>query len=552
MSILFGASLVRDLSYPGYTFKQVTQSQLSGSAPDNEQIWRDDPYGTGLKSTQQVDLDWSDFTSHTFFNSAESKVNVAFERIINQFPFDGSKTEVIEFMDSLSGFENYIFEKLPKSLGDLRFNGTNQYILAQDKSGYLFPEISRNILGERAVGTAANVGEFTVEFWLYASASVAYDGQVIFQKINAANNHGVSLFLSKSLGGSDTIPVVFGISSGSSFISASMDVPKGNYVHVACSYDKTDRNSIRMYRNSLLITSSSASDINVLHFYDKDIHIGSGTLQTFDEEIFLPKETLKTNIDEFRFWKTAREQSLINEFYRDNVFQNDDLAVYYRFNEPTGSYNAKAITLDHSGNGLHGQVQNYADSMRGSKEQTHLPMIYERRKFSPVLFPDYADLLSINSDLLTSGSRYDTNNPNLITRLVPMHYFMEGQSEEGLESEDGTLGDGYGYHEDTVFPGGGRLPTAQIFSSFLFIWASFFDEIKVYIDSFAKLHDLNHVALDSIPAQFLQKLGRKYGLELPNSFDNVSIDGFSDGKNLSTYGPYSTMSLQKIQELLFF
>ena len=55
MSTLFAPSLVRDLSYPGYTFKQVTESQLSGSIPDNDQIWRDDPYGTGLKSTQQVD-----------------------------------------------------------------------------------------------------------------------------------------------------------------------------------------------------------------------------------------------------------------------------------------------------------------------------------------------------------------------------------------------------------------------------------------------------------------------------------------------------------------
>ena len=214
MSTLFAASLVRDLSYPGYTFKQVTQNQLTGSSPELDAIWRDDPYGTGLKSTQQVDLDWTDWSSHTFFNSAESKVNVAFERIINQFPFDGSKTELLEFMDSLSGFENYVFGRLPKFLGDLKFNGSDQYILAQDKSGYLFPEISRNLLGERSVGAAANVGEFTAEFWLYASSSVAYDNEVIFQKLNSSNNHGISLFLSQSLAGNDNIPVVFGISSG--------------------------------------------------------------------------------------------------------------------------------------------------------------------------------------------------------------------------------------------------------------------------------------------------------------------------------------------------
>ena len=77
--------------------------------------------------------------------------------------------------------------------------------------------------------------------------------------------------------------------------------------------------------------------------------------------------------------------------------------------------------------------------MRGSKEQHDLPMYYERLEHSPVLFPDYVDLITVNRDLLTSGSRYDANNPNLITRLVPRHYFLEAQAEEGLEDEDGAL-----------------------------------------------------------------------------------------------------------------
>ena len=181
MSNLFTPSVVRQLSYPGYSFKNITQNQLTESSPVNPEIWRDDPYGTGLKSTQQVDLDWSDFTAHTFFNSAESKVNVAFERIINQFPFDGSKMELIQFKDSLSGFENYVFDLWPKFIGDLKFaKASSQHVLTQDKSGYLFPEISRNILGERSVGNTARVGEFTAEFWLYASGSTAYGNQTIF------------------------------------------------------------------------------------------------------------------------------------------------------------------------------------------------------------------------------------------------------------------------------------------------------------------------------------------------------------------------------------
>ena len=484
MNDLFSPSVVRELSYPGYSFKQVTESQLTGASPSsNELIWRNDPYGTGLKSTQQVDLDWSDFTNHTFFNSAESKVNVAFERIINQFPFDGSKLELIEFIDSLSGFEKYVYDRWPKFIGDLRFSkSSSQYILAQDKSGYLFPEISRNILGERSVGTTLQVGEFSVEFWLYASSSVAYGNQTVFQKLNSLNNHGISIFLSGTADSEDTMPLVFGISSGSSFISSSMTVEKGSYVHCALVYDKEDFNSLKLYKNSSLVATSSASEISSLDFLNEDFHIGSGSSQNFDQTSFVPTETLDVNLDEFRFWKVAKEQASINEFYLSNVFQNEDLAFYYRFNEPTGSYGSKAITLDHSGNGLHGQIQNYADAMRGSKEQPQLPVYYERVQDSPTLFPDFAQLIILNEDLLTSGSRYDSNNPNLITKLVPRHYFLEAQAEEGLENEFGDLDQNYGHHEDAAFPGNGKIPTAQVISSFLFIWASFFDEIKVYID----------------------------------------------------------------------
>ena len=157
-----------------------------------------------------------------------------------------------------------------------------------------------------------------------------------------------------------------------------------------------------MYNNSVLKSTSEATEINNLNFLNKSIYLGSGSAQDFDQFKFLPVETMNANLDEFRFWKSARNKSLINTFYQENVFQNDDLAMYYRFNEPTGSYASKAFVLDHSGNGIHGQVSSYTDSMRGSKEQSQLPVIYEKLQNSPVLFPDYVDLITINSDLLTT------------------------------------------------------------------------------------------------------------------------------------------------------
>ena len=43
--------------------------------------------------------------------------------------------------------------------------------------------------------------------------------------------------------------------------------------------------------------------------------------------------------------------------------------------------------------------------------------------------------------MLISASRYDNYNPNIITRLVPPHYFHEGAYYEGLENITGSIGD---------------------------------------------------------------------------------------------------------------
>ena len=83
-----------------------------------------DPPTLGLKSTQQLNTDWSKFENHTFFSSAEVNVNVAFDQIINNFPFDGSKKEVEVFFEKLTGFEKYVYDQFPKNKGYLFFSGT--------------------------------------------------------------------------------------------------------------------------------------------------------------------------------------------------------------------------------------------------------------------------------------------------------------------------------------------------------------------------------------------------------------------------------------------
>ena len=61
---------------------RITLSNIEGTNQTSTGSFRYDPPGSGLKSTQELSVDWSNFSSHTFFNSAQSKINTAFDRIV--------------------------------------------------------------------------------------------------------------------------------------------------------------------------------------------------------------------------------------------------------------------------------------------------------------------------------------------------------------------------------------------------------------------------------------------------------------------------------------
>ena len=60
--------IVRDIT------SAFLEDNLAGASEDS---WLNDPIGSGLQNTQQLLVDWSDFSKHVFFNSAEAKVNLA-------------------------------------------------------------------------------------------------------------------------------------------------------------------------------------------------------------------------------------------------------------------------------------------------------------------------------------------------------------------------------------------------------------------------------------------------------------------------------------------
>ena len=213
---VFTPSVIQRLG-EGSVSSKVTRDSIKDDYPsdDPSKSWKFDSPGIGFKSTQQLNLDWSDFSQHTFFHSAEAKVNAAYERIINYFPFDGSSKDLQEFKDSLNGFEAYVYSLFPKYTGYLNFQKLN-YISISDMEGYLYPSLARSSTLKNIIGEGLVNDGYTLECFFYPpDDSTNNDTQVIFQKLDTTGYNGMTLAVSKSLSSDSTVEIHSLLTSGS-------------------------------------------------------------------------------------------------------------------------------------------------------------------------------------------------------------------------------------------------------------------------------------------------------------------------------------------------
>lgn len=548
---LFGSAFTRQLVDGQGVAIQVIGNDLADTNISSTSSFRYDSPGQGIRSTQQIPLDWSLFQNHTFFNSAEVNVNVAFDRIINSFPFDGTRQEVEDFFDTLSGFEKYVYDSFPKNVGYLFFSGSDDptggsYIRVNDFAGSEFPTLSRNRTGQSILDPGTK--SVSLEMHLLV-ASERNDNSVIVQKLSGSDQ-GITLAISASAS-PNTCDLLFMVTSGSHFLSASLEIDKGVFNHIVAILDRrSGRHRLEIYRDAVLeVTSSTTQEFGQFGFAVSPLTIGSGSAQAVSpDEVFVPVTTLSGALDEFRMFHGVRKRTDQKRYGKKGIYASDDLVLYFKFNEPTGSLGKLSdIVLDSSGNSLHSRVINYSHSLR-STGSISVPMTYEKRELNPVLFPAYSKVIDLNTRLLLSASEYDAANPNLITRLVPPHYLLEGQYAEGFQDEDGTISDAY---SGESLPGSGELGSAQLLASLLYVWAKFFDEQKIMIDHFSNMLHVDYDDNGTVSDQFLPFLFQYYGFDVPNFFANASVEQFVDAENLGVDIGTSTITLQRVQNQLW-
>jgi len=571
--VLFRPSVIRNLRQGGTKVANVT---LAGTSVDEASLLANlsgtymyDPPGSPLKNTQQLNVDFSKFENHTFFNSAEMKVQTAFDKVINGYPFDGTKAEYQAYIESLSGFEKYVLEQFPKHKGYLNFkredtdsNPINNYLSVKTLKGVTAlstdtPRSGQYVMADLSLGTSP----FTVEMQLVVPAA-SNDNNVILQKtsqlVGNGNTHGLTIALSAS-SDATTGNVLAMLTSGSTFISASVQIKKGQFQHIATIYDRNITGRLKMYVDGRLASTSSIGEFGSFDILDSNITIASGSKHAFGSLYeFTPSVQLSGAMDELRIFESVRSRQQLNKFSQRTIFPPADksLKLYFKFNEPSGSFSStvnQGLILDYSGYGLHthvtmGSGESFDMSLR-STASLATPLVGESPSSAPILFPSFPSVTSLGNKLLTSASQYDFNNPNLIVKLIPKHYLTDAQQFQGLLNENGDISENYSYTTD--LPGGGRIQSAQIIASLLYLWAETFDEVKMFVDSFGKLLKVDYLSDQTISDQLLPFLAKYYGFNLPNSYADASMDQYYDGDDLTVNKAASSKSLQTIQNTIW-
>jgi hypothetical protein len=544
----------------------IKLSQIKDTNINSSASFRYDSPSMGIKSTQQIPINYDNFENHTFFNSAQAKTNIAFDTIINEFPFDGTKKEMEAFFDGLTGFENYVFSRFPKFKGYLHFSGTvagedpaggfdpllGTRIEVYDSSGYLFPNFSKIKNGKASIDFEQN--PFSLEYHMMLPP-LANSNQIIMQK-RASASFGITLALSQS-SDTESCNLIFSVNSGSTYLLTSGTVEKGDgtWNHVTAVYDRYGDKNLKLYNNLKLVSSSSASALFDTLSIDKvNLVIGSGSTFNVDSKMmpggqstFTPATTFTGSLDEIRIFHSYRRLKDQKQYARKTIYSSDDLKLYFKLNEPTGSYKPTGVVLDSSGNSLHSVISNFNINLRRSGSD-YDAITYEKIYSSPILFPDHHKVSELNTDLLLSASIFDEENPNIITKLIPTHYFLEGQAESGFKTTQGEI---YNKIEGDSIPGSAKLGSAQILTSFLLIYAKFFDELKIVIDSISNFLNLDYNDIDSSPDQLIPVLAKYYGIDIPSLFSHSNIFEFVDGENLGDVYGFSDRSLRDVQNTLW-
>mgnify|MGYP005811957565 FL=1 len=547
---------IKDL-FSNYSNKQFQKSETPNSA--SALVESLDYIDARRKETDRFipAIDFSDPSKFSKFGSAELYYENAFKRIYQEYPYDGTLAEKIEFENSSSYLDLYVLGNLyPRTNGYAKFSvqgktitsslrgnslpTTKEYIRifggphtassgmigkklysTFDKSMIYDPSNKRGSSLEVVLSEGA-----TIEFWLKkASPSNAqtHQKEVIFDLWNGeatgSSAYGrMTLYLTSS---NDALNLT--LRSGSHGFDDQQllaDAYDGLWHNYALTLQSSSAGTgIDLYKDNVKAVSkhildSAANSISGIVGLTTGSNAAIGSLYTsvsgniFHSLDMLGYNKLSGSLDEFRFWKTARTHEEISNTRLVPVGggtnrrdPNINLGFYYKFNEGiTGDDSVDLKVLDYSGRIADGIWVGYSGSNTADLDASRITgsAIVESgaalREFKdPIVYSSHPDVTGSITRYKTSGSLADLESTSMFYRLFP------------------------GWMQETDTESGKNLKyLCQIIGSY-------FDTIWHQINSVSTLHDERYVSGSDKPLPFAKNLLYSKGFVIPDLFVEATV-----------------------------
>jgi len=542
---------IKNLFTKGTTFQSATSGSSTVESFDFIQTKAEQ------NSTFQPNIDFATASNFAKYGSAYEYYTQTIERIYGDYPYDGSEREKILFELSSSYLDKWVFDnKYPKSTGYAIFSANGWGTAASITNGYGLPNSSadyeyiysrggmhtasagmegkplRNTFEKSVIYDASkdrtitydvNGSEgVTIEFWLKKDAFdiTKTEKEVIVDlwngnAVGAADYGRLTLILTSSTTAGAN-PFRITLQSGSTGVYegviGSTSITTGslaNWSHYALSLVSASSGiTSRLYQNGNLddertLGATGFGDFpGLVNGYigalQTDAKVGSGAQ-------FAGK--LSASLDDFRFWKTRRtSEEIHNNWYRgigggtNTDDANVKLGVYYKFNEGiTGITTTDSVVLDYSGRIANGSWTGYSSGARSTDSAFTDSGLVSSEIADPIIYSTHPDVISLKTEMQTSGSDWDQENGNMLYNSLP-----SWMAEEDEASNKNV--------------------------KYLFqIISNYFDTLHTQITEIPNLKNKKYIQSDEKPLPFADRLLSEKGITVNGLFvDSNILEKFGD------------------------
>jgi len=367
----------------------------------------------------------------------------------------------------------------------------------------------------------------TIEFWIKTGslARTLTDKQVIFDMWNnvasgSADYGRVTIELSSSIplgaAAGTTSPLVLTVQSGASGLytsSLGLGLSASSFsdwAHYAIVLQNTGSTFLTKLYVDGVLNQATASSTTLNEINSKDMMGRIGALLTASmlrpaspgaPSASVGSGKLSGSIDEFRYWKVARNSNQIARHYLDQVrggantdISNTTLGVYYKFNEGiTLTSSTDSTVLDYSGRISNGVWTGYSSNSRNTGSAIVSASAASTEYRDPIIYSYHNSVQNLKSDLLNSGSGHDAGNNNMFVNLAPSWV---------IEEADEQLSD---------------------LRKISHIAGAYFDKLSLQIDALPSFKSTTYTSASYTPLPFAKHLPQSLGLYMPELFIDSSV-----------------------------